>query len=88
MVVTPTVELNALAMKRGEPTVYSFLVPPKPGSNLPLSTTTVISAQSAVATNVQDEQKLQNSESSNLVVNGVTTQIASSKSSSQLYNQR
>ena len=87
MVVTPTVELNALAMKRGEPTVYSFLVPPKPGSNLPPSTT-VTSAQSAVATNVQDEQKLQNSESSNLVVNGVTTQIASSKSSSQLYNQR
>jgi len=26
-VVTPTVELNALAMKRGEPTVYSFLNP-------------------------------------------------------------
>ena len=23
--ITPTVELNALAMKRGEPTVYTFL---------------------------------------------------------------
>ena len=87
MVVTPTVELNALAMKRGEPTVYSFLVPPKMGSNSPPSTT-VTSAQSAVAANVQDQQKLQNSESSNFVVNGVTTQITSSKSSSQLYNQR
>ncbi|XP_034189818.2 double-stranded RNA-binding protein Staufen isoform X1 [Osmia lignaria lignaria] len=28
----PTVELNALAMKRGEPTVYSFLLAPVPGS--------------------------------------------------------
>jgi hypothetical protein len=25
--VTPTVELNALAMKRGEPTTYTFLEP-------------------------------------------------------------
>lgn len=28
--LTPTVELNALAMKRGEPTEYKFLDPPRP----------------------------------------------------------
>jgi len=26
--ITPTVELNALAMKRGEPAVYTFMEPP------------------------------------------------------------
>ena len=28
--ITPTVELNALAMKRGEPTVYTFLDSTRP----------------------------------------------------------
>lgn len=28
--ITPTVELNALAMKRGEPAIYKFLEPPRP----------------------------------------------------------
>ena len=86
VVVTPTVELNALAMKRGEPTVYSFLVPTKPGSNLPSPLAT--STQSTVSTNVQDQQKSPNNESSNSIVNNGITQNTSSKSISQLYNQK
>lgn len=30
--ITPTVELNALAMKRGEPAIYSFIEPPHNGN--------------------------------------------------------
>jgi double-stranded RNA-binding protein Staufen len=33
--ITPTVELNALAMKRGEPAHYTFLEPPRPVPYIP-----------------------------------------------------
>ena len=33
--ITPTVELNALAMKRGEPTVYTFVELPSFGHYMP-----------------------------------------------------
>ena len=74
-------------MKRGEPTVYSFLVPTKTGSNSPSSLAT--STQSTVGTNVQDPQKSNNTnnESSNSIVNGVA-QNTNSKTISQLYNQK
>ena len=75
-------------MKRGEPTVYSFLVPTKPGTNSTSSLATPTQQQSTVATNVQDQQKSQqNVESSNSIVNGVL-QNTSNKSISQLYNQK
>ena len=38
--VTPTVELNALAMKRGEPTVYTFTDTIRPQGQMPASGTT------------------------------------------------
>ena len=69
-------ELNALAMKRGEPTVYSFLTGPNSGS--------ASSTQSTTLANVQDQQKLQNGDSPNPNV----SQNNSSKSISQLYNQK
>lgn len=33
--ITPTVELNALAMKRGEPAIYKLLDPPHPQAYQP-----------------------------------------------------
>ena len=35
--ITPTVELNALAMKRGEPAVYTFLDTVRPHGQQPLA---------------------------------------------------
>ena len=60
VIVTPTVELNALAMKRGEPTVYSFLEPPKPGSATASSTpssTPTASATSKITTPNQSKSE-------------------------------
>merc|ERR1711944_317844 len=79
VVVTPTVELNALAMKRGEPTIYSFLTGPNTSST----------SQSITSTggSVQDQQTLTNGETPTLGVSG-GLQNGSSKSISQLYNQK
>ena len=83
VVVTPTVELNALAMKRGEPTVYSFLTGPNSSS----STQSSNSTSSTGGTLQQDQQKLTNGETPTPSVSGVS-QNGSSKSISQLYNQK
>ena len=51
--VTPTVELNALAMKRGEPTVYSFLqqnTPPSKSAAPAAAATTAGEAASTAPT--------------------------------------
>ena len=83
VVVTPTVELNALAMKRGEPTVYSFLTGPNSSSSTQSSNST-----SSTGGNLQqDQQKLTNGETPTPSVSGVS-QNGSSKSISQLYNQK
>jgi hypothetical protein len=63
-------------MKRGEPTVYSFLTGPNSDS--------ASSTQSTTLANVQDRQKLQNGDSQNQNV----SQNNNSKSISQLYNQK
>ena len=83
VVVTPTVELNALAMKRGEPTVYSFLTGPNSSS----STQSSNSTSSTGGTLQQDQQKLTNGETPTPSVSGAS-QNGSSKSISQLYNQK
>ena len=83
VVVTPTVELNALAMKRGEPTVYSFLTGPNSTTSSTQSTTT----SSNGGNGQQDQQKLQNGDSANPMIVGVS-QNGNSKSISQLYNQK
>ena len=70
-------------MKRGEPTVYSFLTGPNSTTSSTQSTTT-----SSNGGNVQqDQQKLQNGDSSNPMIVGVS-QNGNSKSISQLYNQK
>ena len=84
VVVTPTVELNALAMKRGEPTVYSFLTGPTPTS----SSSTQSPSSTTGGTVQQDQLKLQNGvDSSNPTAAG-GSQNGGSKSISQLYNQK
>ena len=75
-------ELNALAMKRGEPTIYSFLTGPNSSSTSQSITSTTLTGG-----NVQDQQKLTNGENPNLGVSGAS-QNGSSKSISQLYNQK
>ena len=85
MVVTPTVELNALAMKRGEPTVYSFLTGPTPTS----SSSTQSPSSTTGGTVQQDQLKLQNGvDSSNPITATGGSQNGGSKSISQLYNQK
>ena len=83
VVVTPTVELNALAMKRGEPTIYSFLTGPNSSSTTQSNTSTTLTGGNVL----QDQQKLTNGETPTLGVSGVS-QNGSSKSISQLYNQK
>ena len=70
-------------MKRGEPTVYSFLTGPNSTSSSNQSTTT----SSNGGNGQQDQQKLQNGDCANPMIVGVS-QNGNSKSISQLYNQK
>ena len=81
--MTPTVELNALAMKRGEPTVYSFLTGPNSSSSSQ-SNTPGTSAGGKVQ---QDQQKITNGDISTPSISGMS-QSKNNKSISQLYNQK
>ena len=81
--MTPTVELNALAMKRGEPTVYSFLTGPNSSSSTQSSNITSSSGGAVQP----DQQKLTNGETPTPSISGVS-QNGAGKSISQLYNQK
>ena len=85
VVVTPTVELNALAMKRGEPTVYSFLTGPNSSSPSSQSNTPGTSAGGKVQ---QDQQKITNGDISGTPSISGMSQSKNNKSISQLYNQK
>ena len=84
VVVTPTVELNALAMKRGEPTVYSFLT----GSNSSSSSQSNTPGTSAGGKVQPDQQKITNGDISTTPSISGMSQSKNNKSISQLYNQK
>ena len=86
VVVTPTVELNALAMKRGEPTVYSFLTGPNSSSSSSQSNTP--GTMSAGGKVQPDQQKITNGDISGTPSISGMSQSKNNKSISQLYNQK